>query len=252
MLNAHILTPLLPLAALAVILTGCRADESKTRPISKSITTAPVPDDITPAPAEIDAEAEKAKQAAQKAKKQAAEKAAQKAKKQAAEKAALLAAEKAAQKAAETAAFQSACRDKITAKMPDPSAAKISYTQICQNRLDPFRHIRIFRDTDDRNIHEADMSTDFDTRLLKMGDERIKAFVFWDNMEIAFRRVPHHLPQIICDVKIQRIIPALRRVNIFGTFRSKLMHDVYDFYIEFCLLRAQKQPYLKWLVPEYG
>ena len=130
MLNAHILTPLLPLAALAVILTGCRADESKTRPISKSITTAPVPDDITPAPAEIDAEAEKAKQAAQKAKKQAAEKAAQKAKKQAAEKAALLAAEKAAQKAAETAAFQSACRDKITAKMPDPSAAKISYTSL--------------------------------------------------------------------------------------------------------------------------
>ena len=138
MLNAHILTPLLPLAALAVILTGCRADEPKTRPISKSITTAPVPDDITPAPAEIDAESEKAKQAAQnaekqaaeKAKKQAAEKAAQKAKKQAAEKAALLAAEKAAQKAAETAAFQSACRDKITAKMPDPSAAKISYTPL--------------------------------------------------------------------------------------------------------------------------
>ena len=130
MLNAHILTPLLPLAALAVILTGCRADEPKTRPISKSITTAPVPDDITPAPAEIDAEAEKAKQAAQKAKKQAAEKAAQKAKKQAAEKAALLAAEIAAQKAAETAAFQSACRDKITAKMPDPSAAKISYTPL--------------------------------------------------------------------------------------------------------------------------
>ena len=75
---------------LAVILAGCGADAPDKTPISKPVETPT----LKSAP-----DNSAAKAAAQNAAKQ-------------------------------TAAFQAACRETITAKMPDPSAAKISYTPL--------------------------------------------------------------------------------------------------------------------------
>jgi len=85
----------LSVAALAILLAGCGADAPDTAPISQPIATPvknPAPENNAP------------KQAAEDAAKNAAENAAR-----------------------QTAAFKDACGEKITAKMPDPSAAKISY-----------------------------------------------------------------------------------------------------------------------------
>jgi hypothetical protein len=117
----------LSVAVLGVVLASCGADAPDTAPASKPIETPGTklaPDESKADPAAQDAAQKAEEKAAQDAAEKAAKKAAQDAaQKDAAEKAA---AQKAAAAAA-TAAFQATCRKKITAKMPDPSAAKISY-----------------------------------------------------------------------------------------------------------------------------